>query len=65
MIDWNRNGKIDPIDVGISIALNADADEIKLANDKMQKKPKGCFALCLTVIAFAVLAIMCVWRLII
>jgi hypothetical protein len=63
MIDWNRNGKIDPADVGISIALNADADEIELVNDKMQKNPKGCLASCLTVIAFAVLATMCVWRL--
>lgn len=26
MIDWNRNGKIDPVDVGISIALDSQKD---------------------------------------
>lgn len=29
MIDWNKNGKIDPIDVGISISASDDAQNAR------------------------------------
>ena len=34
MIDWNRNGKIDPVDIGISIAVDSysSSDSLKLMN---------------------------------
>ena len=36
MIDWNNNGKIDPVDVGISIAISRDneTDESKNVEEK-------------------------------
>lgn len=38
MIDWNNNGKIDPVDIGISIAISQD-DEIDEARDVEEKRP--------------------------
>ena len=36
MIDWNNNGKIDPVDVGISIAISQDneTDEARNVEEK-------------------------------
>lgn len=36
MIDWNNNGKIDPVDVGISIAILQDneTDEARNVEEK-------------------------------
>ena len=36
MIDWNNNGKIDPVDVGISIATSQDneTDEERNVEEK-------------------------------
>ena len=36
MIDWNNNGKIDPVDVGISIATSQDneTDEARNGEEK-------------------------------
>ena len=38
MIDWNNNGKIAPVDIGISIAMSQD-DEIDEARDVEEKRP--------------------------
>ena len=32
MIDWNNNGKIDPVDVGISIAISQDNETDEARN---------------------------------
>ncbi len=37
MIDWNNNGKIDPVDIGTSIAMSQD-DEIDEARDVEEKR---------------------------
>lgn len=37
MIDWNNNGKIDPVDIGISIAMSQD-DESDEARDVEEKR---------------------------
>lgn len=42
MWDWNGNGKIDPIDVGISMAVENDY------KNKEQKIGGGCLTTCLT-----------------
>ena len=36
MIDWNNNGKIDPVDVGISISISQDneTDEARKVEEK-------------------------------
>lgn len=34
MIDWNRNGKVDPVDIGISIALNESEEYPNEAESK-------------------------------
>lgn len=60
MLDWNQNGKIDPVDIGISMGL--DADEAKPADGK---KPKDCFTSCLVFIMFAVSTIVCIGRLVV
>jgi hypothetical protein len=64
MLDWNRNGEIDPVDVGISVGID-DAAADKPTNEKKSKRPIGCLASCLTIIVFAVSAILCVFSLII
>ena len=53
MLDWDGNGKIDPADVGMSIAMEERNSELE-----QQKKPTGggCFSTCLMVI----LAIICI-----
>ena len=64
MLDWNRNGKIDPVDVGISVGID-DVAADNPANEEKPKRPIGCLASCLTIIVFAVSAILCVFSLII
>lgn len=36
MIDWNNNGKIDPVDIGISISVsrNNETDEARNVEEK-------------------------------
>ncbi len=65
MIDWNRNGTIGPVDVGVSVGINEAAADNQPANDETLKKPTGCLAFCLIVIASATSAIVGVWRLIV
>ena len=52
MIDWNGNGKIDPVDVGISIAVEeqAEEDNSEPGKPKNTKHPAGC----LTSVIFAI-----------
>lgn len=52
MIDWNGDGKIDPTDIGITIAL-LESDE----TDSNRKPPKsGCLTACLMTLFSLVLA---------
>lgn len=44
MWDWNGNGKIDPIDVGISIAVENDCKN----REQHKKSGGGCLTTCLT-----------------
>lgn len=44
MWDWNGNGKIDPIDVGISIAVEDDCKN----REQHKKSGGGCLTTCLT-----------------
>lgn len=54
MLDWNKNGKIDPIDVGISIAVESEEDKKKSKTE--EKTPDiGCltsfiFVVCLVAV---------------
>ena len=52
MLDWNGNGKIDEVDIGISMVMeNAAAENKKV----QQKKPTGgCFTACLIFIIFTI-----------
>jgi len=38
MIDWNGNGKIDPVDIGISLSLNQEPE------NPHKKKRGGCLS---------------------
>ena len=56
MIDWNGNGKIDPIDIGVSVAT--EEDKVKEENKKAETSniaPCGCLTCFLPVIAFIIL----------
>lgn len=49
MLDWNNNGMIDPVDIGISIALqnnNADSsnEDIHKQIEKIRKEPHKCIS---------------------
>jgi len=46
MIDWNGDGKIDPVEVGATMVF-LDDDETPVK----KKQPSGCFAACLAVLA--------------
>lgn len=41
MIDWNGNGKIDPVDVGISSAMIEDEETETETETEPEKKRKG------------------------
>ena len=56
MIDWNRNGKIDPVDVGISIASGestdcSEKDDTDISTNPKSIKRSGCLTSCLIFIA--------------
>lgn len=53
MLDWNGNGRIDPTDVGVSLAAEQSAQ----AERPRRSKPPGCLG-CLTAL-LALLAILC------
>lgn len=56
MLDWNGNGKIDPVDIGVSIATEKEtgAEESK-AEDK--KSNVGCLTSIISVIGLIVVVI--------
>lgn len=57
-IDWNNNGKIDPVDIGISVGteIGNDDDGIEtLPSESPQKSATGCLATVMTF--FSILAI--------
>ena len=52
MIDWNRNGMCDPVDVGIDIAVqtaasNSEMYAEKMVSDTIRKAPKKSSLSCL------------------
>lgn len=53
MLDWDGNGKIDPTDVGISIAMEESNSELE-----HKKKPTG--GGCLTMCLIGILVIICI-----
>ncbi len=49
MLDWNRNGKINPVDIGISVATEKETEAVKpKAEDK--KSNAGCLTSVLLVV---------------
>lgn len=58
MTDWNGNGKMDPVDVGISIAVDEakqdDGEQIKPVDEKKKGSASGCLTFLL---AFAIAAV--------
>ncbi|NMP36997.1 MAG: hypothetical protein GX051_02570 [Clostridiales bacterium] len=56
MIDWNGNGKIDPVDVGISIGVESSQE-----GDKKPTKRTGCLTSVL--ITLSILALILIWLL--
>ena len=46
MIDWNGNGKMDPVDVGISVAVDGikqdDGEQMKSVAEKKKGFVGGC-----------------------
>jgi len=58
MIDWNGNGRIDPVDIGISIAAQEETDK---PHRRKRPNKNGCLTTCigtlLIIIGFAVLLI--------
>ena len=53
MLDWDGNGKIDPTDVGISVAMEDRNSELE-----QKKKPTG--GGCLTTCLIGILVIICI-----
>ena len=58
-IDWNGDGKIDPVDIGTSIATEIDDDDESAAPslEVKQKSGCGCFAATLTFIGIAIITV--------
>jgi hypothetical protein len=56
MIDWNGNGKIDPVDVGISIGVESSRE-----GDTKPTKRTGCLTSVL--IMLSILAVILIWLL--
>ena len=51
MLDWNGNGKIDPVDIGISIATEKEIESTK-PKSKNKNSNLGCLTSVLLVIGF-------------
>jgi hypothetical protein len=69
VIDWNRNGKIDPVDVGISIASGeitdcSEKDDADKSTSPKSIKRSGCLTSCLIFIASTITLISGIWRLV-
>lgn len=58
-IDWNGDGKIDPVDIGITIATEIGDDEESVAPtpEVKQKSKHGCLTAILTFISIATVVI--------
>ena len=56
MTDWNGNGKLDPVDIGIDIARNASDEEKKTKPDASHIQNSGC----VTVLAVFFMLSLCV-----
>lgn len=56
MIDWDGNGKIDPVDVGIFIAAEEQSEENSDDEEytKMPKRSAGCFTSVILVIGVVI-----------
>lgn len=57
MINWNGNGKVDPVDVGITMAILDDAEKEKTGCPKRS----GCLTAILTLFIFAALIVLVVF----
>lgn len=55
MIDWNGNGKIDPVDVGITMALLDDEDEEE--EKKGSAKHSGCLTALIMLFCLALVGV--------
>ena len=55
MTDWNGNGKMDPVDVGISIAVDGiEPDNAERTEETKKSSASGCLTFLL---AFAIAAV--------
>ena len=55
MLDWNGNGKIDPIDIGVSIATEKEIEKTKV---KDKKSNAGCLTSIVSVIGMIAIVIL-------
>lgn len=63
-IDWNNNGEIDPVDIGISMAMESDDTddaEETLPSESPHKPAAGCLTTIMTFIGVLVIATACLW----
>lgn len=62
MIDWNGNGKMDPVDVGISVAVDGikqdDGEQMKSVAEKKKGFVGGCLLFPLSIVSIAGLLIL-------
>lgn len=57
MLDWNGNGKIDPVDIGISVATEKETENKKI-NAEDKKSNIGCLTSVLLIIGFIAVIIL-------
>ncbi len=56
MLDWNGNGKIDPIDIGISIAAENET-EVKKPKTDDKKSNAGCLTSVLLIVCIIAIVV--------
>ncbi len=63
LIDWNNDGKIDPVDIGISIAAeDDDGDGVETPPSETPKKPAvGCLTTIMTFSGILAVVAVCLW----
>ncbi len=57
MLDWNGNGKIDPVDIGVSVAT--ESEEIKEKKSNSNKANAGCLTTIIIALCVIVAIISC------
>lgn len=65
-IDWNNDGKIDPVDIGISIAVESktsDDGDDTMPPEVNRKPAAGCLTTIMTCSGIIAIAAVCLWTL--